>query len=269
MESDEIRESSGLVKSRTYPGVFWTHNDSGDSPRIFAISAEGELVAEVAVEDADHLDWEDIAVDDSGHLYVGDFGNNLNMRRDLVVYRIAEPDPYAGGATARADLSLPYRYADQESFPQWGAWNFDAEALFWMDGALFIFTKHRSDQRTRLYRLPAVPGSGEAVLEPVASFDLDGCPCPFDFLGNVTGADLHRDGDLLALLTYRALFLFGRDGDGDRPFRQLRSIQFRTRRTRQVESVAWDGDELIFGNEQRYLFRIPNPLEYEYDHYPP
>ena len=107
MESDEIRESSGLVKSRTYPGVFWTHNDSGDTPRIFAISAEGELVAEVAVEDADHLDWEDIAVDDSGHLYVGDFGNNLNTRRDLVVYRMPEPDPRTE-RSVRVDLTLPY-----------------------------------------------------------------------------------------------------------------------------------------------------------------
>ena len=32
---DELRESSGLGISRTRPGVFWTHNDSGDRPRLY------------------------------------------------------------------------------------------------------------------------------------------------------------------------------------------------------------------------------------------
>ena len=86
-------------------------------------------------------------------------------------------------------------------------------------------------------------------------------------MGNVTGADLHREGRLLAVLTYRALLVFARDDDD--AFRPIRSIEFRTRRTRQVESVAWDGDALLIGNEQRRLFRIPNPLDYPYDRYPP
>ena len=33
----EVRESSGLAVSRAYPGVFWTHNDSGDRPRLYAL----------------------------------------------------------------------------------------------------------------------------------------------------------------------------------------------------------------------------------------
>ena len=33
----ELRESSGLGVSQSYPGVFWTHNDSGDGPRLYAI----------------------------------------------------------------------------------------------------------------------------------------------------------------------------------------------------------------------------------------
>jgi hypothetical protein len=44
IEAEEIAESSGLVGSRQHAGVFWTHNDSGDASRIFAITAEGRLL---------------------------------------------------------------------------------------------------------------------------------------------------------------------------------------------------------------------------------
>ncbi len=264
--SPEICESSGLVKSRRHPDVFWTHNDSGDVPRLFAITAGGELIAEFAVEGARHRDWEDITADEAGNLYVGDIGNNFNRRRDLVVYRIPEPDPSGEVRSVRADLALPFRYADQKGFPQWGRWNFDAEALFWMDGALHILTKHRSDRRTQLYRLPVTSAPDVAVLEPIASFDLgEAHRLYFSAAGNVTGADLHSKGRMLAVLTYRAVFLFVRDTDGDAPFREVRRIDLDARRTRMAESIAWDGDDLIFGNEQRRLFRIPNALTVDGD----
>ena len=258
LEAAAIRESSGLVASRQYPGIFWTHNDSGDIPRIFAITAEGGLVAEFRVEGALHRDWEDIAADPDGNLYVGDFGNNFNDRRDLRVYRIPEPDPAGGDGVAWADRELPFRYADQRAFPDPKARNFDAEALFWMDGGLVILTKHRSDTRSQLYRLPAepLPGGEERVLEPVARLEMGGSRARF--FGNVSGADLHPEGRLLAVLTYSAIHLYAAGGAPDTPFREVRRIELRRRRTRQAESIAWDGDDLLFGNEQGYLFRIPD-----------
>ena len=114
IELPEISESSGLVKSRTQRGVFWTHNDSGDRPRIFAIDAQGRLLGEFAVEGALARDWEDIAIDDAGNLYIGDVGNNANQRRDLVVYRVPEPD-VGKDTNARVTGLLRYRYAVQTS----------------------------------------------------------------------------------------------------------------------------------------------------------
>jgi len=268
--SPEIDESSGLVASRAHPGVFWTHNDSRDAPRIFAITAQGELIREVPVEGARNVDWEDIAIDDAGHLYLADVGNNLNRRRHLKVYRVPEPDPFDPGSVARADRVLPFRYADQRGFPQWRRFDFDAEALFWMEDALYLLTKHHSDRATTLYRLDPRPDpSGEEVaLEPLARLPLGGGRVlGIDPLGGVTGADLHPNGRWLAVLSYRALLVFERV-DGDPPFRRLRRIALDPRRTRLAESVVWDGDALIFGNEQRSLFRIPDPLEPSLDRYP-
>src|SRR4051794_6987818 len=45
IDSREITESSGLAASRKHPGVFWTHNDSGNGPYIFAITRDGHLLA--------------------------------------------------------------------------------------------------------------------------------------------------------------------------------------------------------------------------------
>ena len=51
-DSRDIDESSGIVMSRQYPGIFWTHNDSGDLARLFAVRANGQLVAQVRVKGA-------------------------------------------------------------------------------------------------------------------------------------------------------------------------------------------------------------------------
>jgi hypothetical protein len=255
--SPEIRESSGLVKSRQYD-LFWTHNDSGDRPRIFAITRAGELIAEYEVAGAGQVDWEDIATDDAGNLYVGDIGNNLNNRRDLGIYRITEPDPSKGGGVIEAERFIAYQYADQESFNTLCRWNFDAEALFWMDGALVVATKDRSDHRFRVYRI-SDGGSDEGQperVDPWHVFDLGGTT---SWWGNVTGADLSSDGRWLALLTYSAVLIYERTPDRTAPFQPSYWIDLRLRETGQVEAIAWDGDALIFGNESGRLYSVAEP----------
>jgi hypothetical protein len=262
----EIREASGLVASRTHEGVLWTHNDSGDRPRLFAIGREGRLLGEYPVEGAQNVDWEDIAIDDSRHLYLGDFGNNRNDRRDLAVYRVPEPDPLAPPRALRADRVLRFRYADQRAFPDPKRRNFDAEAMLWLEGALYLFTKHRSDTRTAIYRLP--DDAAEPLdLEPLAEIDLGGERS--GWFGNTTAADITPDGRFVALLTYRAILLYERHGPHPIPDGPTARIALDPRRTRQVESIAWDGGALVVGNEQRMLFRIPAPFAPALDRYPP
>ena len=48
-----ITEASGLVASRAHAGVFWTHNDSGDAARLFAIGPGGSNEGEISLQDAD------------------------------------------------------------------------------------------------------------------------------------------------------------------------------------------------------------------------
>ena len=87
-----IQEASGIVASRRHPGIFWVHNDSGNPPALFAVRRDGSLVREYKVS-APNVDWEDIAIDDAGHLFLGDIGNNGLLLPLRMIYRLDEPDP--------------------------------------------------------------------------------------------------------------------------------------------------------------------------------
>src|SRR5271166_4020951 len=87
-----LPEASGIAKSRRHPGIFWVHNDSGNPPVLFAIRKDGTIVREFRLA-VPNLDWEDIAIDDQGHLYLGDIGNNIIPLKVRTIYRLDEPDP--------------------------------------------------------------------------------------------------------------------------------------------------------------------------------
>ena len=93
-----IKESSGVVASRRYADVFWTHNDGGGPKKqvLYAIDRKGNTRASFPVIGVALHDWEDIAIDNAGHLFIGDIGNNYAKRKTLAVYEIEEPNPQAG-----------------------------------------------------------------------------------------------------------------------------------------------------------------------------
>ena len=58
IKDKSISESSGLVASRTTPGAYWTHNDSGDGPFIYAIDTRGDSLGTFRVIGAQARDWD-------------------------------------------------------------------------------------------------------------------------------------------------------------------------------------------------------------------
>ena len=107
MSDLRIAESSGVVASRRYANVFWTHNDGGGPKKqvLYAIDREGSTRASFPVVGVTLHDWEDIAIDDAGHLFLGDIGNNDAKRDKLAVYEIDEPDPKAAPAPSPRNAS--------------------------------------------------------------------------------------------------------------------------------------------------------------------
>src|SRR5262245_58975300 len=134
LDARVIPEASGIVKSRRFPGIFWVHNDSGNPPGLFAIRSDGAIIRQFRLA-VPNIDWEDIAIDDQGHLYLGDIGNNGGLLPVRVIYRIDEPDPSsppAGPLTAAATVLYALPRSNR----------FDAEGLIYDRGTAILVAKY-------------------------------------------------------------------------------------------------------------------------------
>ena len=144
-----ITEASGIAASRTNPGMYWVHNDSGDSARVFATDLSGAAIGRFRLQGAQARDWEDIAVGPgpepgSSYLYLGDIGGNKG-RTNLSIYRAVEPEIMLGATGVRG--SVPAARIDV-MYPDGLAW--DAEALLVDPHALAaVFRQYVSKNRCR------------------------------------------------------------------------------------------------------------------------
>lgn len=257
-----IPESSALQASRNQPGVFWTLNDSGNPAAIYALARDGRLLGSFEIDGAKNSDWEAMALDDQGRLYIGDVGNNLNRRRDLEVLVVAEPevdlegDARVGPPPEPLEIlqRLPFHYRSQVQPPDGRIRDFDCEALFWARGELYLLTKERSSGGTVLYRFDQ--GATRPFIARVGRFDFAKLAGPGGM--TTTGADASFDGSTLAVLGYRAVFLFERPAEGDDYLSAapIKTIRLDQAVTRQAEGIAWDGEDLLISNEQGELHRI-------------
>ena len=193
MTDPDITESSGLVASRKFPGVFWTHNDHGSSPRLFAVSRNGLLVTKFPVTGATISDWEDISTDDAGNLYLADIGDNDETRDQIQVYRIVEPNP-TGSGSVQVNRTWRLKYKDKAH---------DAETLFIQNGNGYIVTKHRDSTGVELLRFPLSSTSRVTTLESVGRIKV---------AADVSGGSISRDSSSLALVTDNGAYLFAING---------------------------------------------------------
>jgi hypothetical protein len=245
-----LDEASGIVKSRTHPGVFWAISDSGNPANLYAIDRTGKLLAEYRVEKALNIDWEALAIDDKGYLYIGDVGNNgipiLFSRRQ--VYRVKEPNPTdrpvkpgSPEQVVAVDRVHPYTFPGKP---------FDVEGMFFHQGSLYLLSKARMGP-TRLYRLPLDQPDRDVKLVEV---------CELPGIENVTDACLSPDGLRLAVCSYDHAALFLRKAAD--PLEKLKDqapVIRRFNMPTNIEGCCWDGEELILVSESRQVYALSFP----------
>lgn len=219
-----LAESSGLAVSRAQPGVYWSHNDSGDGPNLYAIDITGRLLATFHLDGAEARDWEDMAsgpcVGDLAPagaapppacLYLADTGDNDLVRPWLTVYVVVEPIVSPDDASNRAIPSRSFRYRYSKG-PD------DTEALAVLsDGNVVIVSKGRNGEisffRLRHDAIARAVASGEVLLAEYAG---DTGIRPNARVGrNATSAAVSPDGSTLAVRTYYEVFFFQAMKDGD------------------------------------------------------
>jgi hypothetical protein len=201
-----LNESSGLVASRTNPGAYWTHNDSGDGPFIYAFDTRGQSLATFRVNGATNRDWEDIASGpgpggsqaNRSYLYIGDIGDNDSKRSEIVVYRIPEPQltPADKNTTPKRPRTTDPAEAIRLAYPD-GAHDAEALLVHPTTGNLYIVTKVVLGN-PGIYEATAPLTSGKLITLK----RLGDLQTPSLLGGAITGGSISPDGRHVALCDY-------------------------------------------------------------------
>lgn len=243
----QVDESSGLTHSRRTPGVFWTHNDSGSPPELFAFDRKGRHLGTYAVIGALNRDWEDIAsvsVEGRHFLMICDTGDNALIRPFVTLYLVPEPELDPNRPKAKGALKVVQTiHLTFDDGPQ------DCESVAVDSTTRTIYLVSKRGKRT-VYELP-IPRqtvTGKAVAKAIAELDI----------AAAVAMDISADGLRAVVLTYGPAFEYTRAGGEKwsaafrRPGRKL-SMPGR----RQGESICYgpDGKTLYLTSE-----KLPTPL---------
>lgn len=234
--SPEINECSGMA--RADDSTFWVHNDDSD-PNLYRINQNGKLKQTLALNPAiSTADWEDIA-QNASHLYIGNFGNNLNRRKNLSIFMLNPKFPQ------QID-SISFSYEDQKSFPPASPsqMNFDCEAMFYYKEKLYLFSKNKWSDTVQIYFLDTKPGLQKT--KKCGSIVLS---------GEVTAADIHPEKAEFCLLTYGRIYFFSIDALLKQHQKARQSLNIF--QGRQCESILYlNQNQLLVSNENNALWLV-------------
>ncbi|HEY1048374.1 MAG TPA: hypothetical protein VGE39_01410 [Prosthecobacter sp.] len=263
LEDKRINESSGLCLSGRDPAIFWTLNDSGGEPCVFAIDRTGKTRAKVRVRDAANFDWEDVALgkDDSGApaLFVADIGDNFHLRPSLQIYQIPEPDvgaprPVVDETESVVPKLWRFNYPD-------GRHNAESLLVHPLTGRLYVLTK-TDNGACALYGFPQPLQAGVSmVVEKIAALAFP----PVVRVGKrphdncmTTSAGFSPDAARLVVSTYSSLYEWALPKDI--PLAEALKnppVRIQPDLLGQMEGVCYDADgRTIWATSER----LPAPL---------
>ena len=263
IKSTSITESSGLVAARTTPGAYWTNNDSGDGPFIYAFDSRGNSFGVFRVQGAQARDWEDLAAGPGpqagqSYLYAGDIGDNSEARKEVIVYRF--PEPALNAASRKFTKPKPGNTQPAEAirlkYPD-GAHDAEALLVHPHTGNLYIVTKVLLANATVYEAVaPFTPGKVNTMRR------IGEVRVPSLFGGAVTGGSISPDGRRLALCDYFQGYEAVLPA-GSRDFNDIwkeRMTGFDIGKRKQGEAIAYrlDGNALLATSEgkQSGLFQV-------------
>jgi len=239
----KLDENSGMAIGRD--STVWMINDSGGADKIYQINFKGKYLNEFEVKNAKNKDWEDMARDIDGNVYIADTGNNANKRKDLVVYKIPNPDKEKGDKIEAERIE--FNFPEQKKFPpKKKNLHFDSEAIFYAKDSLYLITKNRSHPfsgKAKIYRIPAKKGKYKATY--LGEF----IPCTDFSTCKITAADISPDGKTIALLGYGKLWLFTNFNLSNFFEGELKTIDLGI--TTQLESISFlNNKTLLLSDEE-------------------
>ncbi|WP_316633607.1 hypothetical protein [uncultured Flavobacterium sp.] len=240
----KLKEVSGITY---FPetNLIYTLEDSGNANKIYAINSDGKLDKTITITNATNVDWEDITKDKSGNIYIGDFGNNDNERKDLCIYKVNKNQ--LNKDLAVAEYKVSFSYPEQTEFPPKKKELFyDVEGFFEHENYFYLFTKNRSknfDGTAFIYKILNAPGTQKAT--KIGEFKT----CPNYNHCVLTSATISPDGKKVVLLSHDKILLFeGFKGD---LFHKGSQTEIKLDNFTQKEAIVFkDNNTLLIADEK-------------------
>ena len=263
-----LKEISGMRSSKLNANRFWVHNDSGDTPKIYALSSSMKVEREFLLKGAQHVDWEDMAggtYQGKPYLFIGDIGDNAARRSSIVVYSVEEPQ-----ISDSAQLAELLPAAIELVYPDGPR---DAEALLFDERSEELLIVTKRDEKARVYAidLKTTRDNGPNTLEFIGVLKID--PSPQDlapmrrYFHYITAADQHENGSVIIKNYFRA-WLY--ENPEKKPLRELLVSETPTQLPynleQQGEAMAFDLDGKGYYTTSECAddgtAHIPQPLVY-------
>lgn len=215
IDAGDVREASGLARSRVDPDRLWVINDGGSPPVLYAIGPDGRSLGTLALDGAENVDWEDLAsfeLDGQAWLLIADVGDNDAERRHVTLYLVREPERVEAGASAAPAAVTGFRFPG-------GPRDVESVAVDPVERQVYLLSKRTIPPE--LYALPLLLEPVDRILtaehlgqvrslpEPSAA-DLHRAKRVQSWHWQPTAMDIAPDGARAVILTYGAIYLYER-----------------------------------------------------------
>lgn len=200
-----VDEASGIIQSHKYPDVFYTHNDSGGGPYVYAVRRDGTLIAKMRLRkangtDASNNDIEDISlgidpVSGVPHVFVGNFGDNAQARGTYDLHRFPEPNLNLNGSATFNVTVETYNF-------QYPDGSHDCESLFIDPDTAEVYFLTKRDAKSGIY----------SASWPMSTVGVNTLTYHGDMTMNwLTAADINTCGEQIVARQHNVLYYWERD----------------------------------------------------------
>lgn len=233
----ELKEISGVVAVAN--NVFAIT----DKPKasFYKLDTKGNLLQQVQIQNISATDVEAITAD-KNYLYIGDVGDNIGDRIERQIIKVAQADiGEHPNASVKAEV-ITFTFPQEVAVESKKMNNYDCESVLSFKDSLYVFTKDREDNETRLYALPKQPGKYTARL--IDSFNSKGL---------ITDAAVNAANNEVALIGYHKghkypfiLFFTGFSGDDFLSGKHKRIDLADKEWDWQLEGITYGADDMLY-----------------------
>jgi hypothetical protein len=202
--SPQLLEASGICVSRSNPSVLWSHNDSGNPNRLFAIGNKGENLGYYNLTEAGARDYEDICIgpgpiEGVNYIYLADIGDNDAQYSYIIIYRFPEPDATALDSGGVYDINSEDIERIEFTYPDGPR---DAETLMIDPWTKDLYIVSKKDYRSLIYKAAYPQAVGvRTELEKIAQL-------PFNW---TLAGDISADGTQIAIKVFNRIYNWNRN----------------------------------------------------------